>query len=118
MSWEHAQQFSVSTSTPEPDLAVVVVHGDIDMVTCPDLTAELEAVLADGPAEIRLDLRRVRLLSSAGLACLVHLHRRCEDEDRHLSITADEPVLRKLALTGLDMVLPLATPGRGTGQAS
>jgi anti-anti-sigma factor len=87
---------------------VVQVGGELDMLTAPRLSAQLdraEAIVVP-PAPVVLDLTALTFLGSAGLAVLLAHHERCAELGSTLRIRAGtEVVTRTLAMTSLDRVL-------------
>lgn len=73
---------------------VVTVRGEVDIATSPQL-------------------RDVPFLDSSGLGVLVAGHRRSRERGGELAIVcAEGPVMRVLAITGLDRVFPIhGSPG-------
>lgn len=95
------------------NLSVVVqAGGELDILTAPRLSAQLdqaEAIVVP-PAPVVLDLTGITFLGSAGLAVLLAHHERCAALGSTLQIRADgEAVTRPLAMTALDRVLNVVT---------
>lgn len=91
------------------NLSVVVqAGGELDMLTAPRLSAQLdqaEAIVVP-PAPVVLDLSGLTFIGSAGLAMLLEHHERCEALGSTLQIRANNTVVtRPLAMTALDRVL-------------
>jgi anti-anti-sigma factor len=84
---------------------VVRARGVVDMVTAPVLRQKLLDVGRGGAIPVVLDLDRLDLLASAGVAVLHELRGQCA---LRLLVRGGSPVGRVLALTGLD---DLAAPG-------
>ena len=93
------------------NLSVVVqASGELDMLTAPRLSAQLdqaEAIVVP-PAPVVLDLTGLTFLGSAGLAVLLSHHERCAALGSTLRIRpGGRAVTRPLAMTALDRVLNL-----------
>src|SRR5262245_32824538 len=89
---------------------VVRAGGELDMLTAPVLSRQLELAeaIVVPPAPVVLDLTRITFLSSAGLSVLLSHHKRCVALGSKLRIVAStRAVIRPLTLTGLDHVLVL-----------
>ena len=56
----------------EADVAVVVVEGDVDLATAPELRRELESIPAD--SKVVVDLCETRFMDSTGLRVLLAAH--------------------------------------------
>jgi anti-anti-sigma factor len=94
--------------TVENHSVVVRAGGDLDILTAPRLSAQLdfaEAIVVP-PAPVVLDLTGLKFLGSAGLSVLLTHHERCNALGSRLEIVpGDRAVTRPLAMTGLDKVL-------------
>ncbi|MFC4855365.1 STAS domain-containing protein [Actinophytocola glycyrrhizae] len=102
------------------NLSVVVqAGGEVDMLTAPRLSAQLdqaEAIVVP-PAPVVLDLTRLTFLGSAGLAVLLTHHERCAEIGSTLQIrTSGNVVTRPLAMTGLDRVLTVVSELAGSAR--
>jgi len=78
----------------------VVVSGDIDAHTCPELTSALEPL--PGTGDVRVDTSAVGFIDSSGLRALISAHQAAEAADRRLVI--DQPssaVVRLIEVSGL-----------------
>ncbi|MFL6145712.1 MAG: STAS domain-containing protein [Labedaea sp.] len=92
------------------DALIVTVHGEIDLITAPDLCSAVITALHDaGTKPCILDLTEVGFLGSAGLSALVKTASTAEHREQPLGIVVDSnrPVIRPLQVTGLDEVLAL-----------
>lgn len=77
------------------------MSGEIDIVVAPGLQREIEAVLAQRPRRIVVDLSDVTFLASAGLAMLTAC-RNAAGSDIAFAVVADGPATaRPIELTGL-----------------
>jgi anti-sigma B factor antagonist len=95
----HALALSIE---PDRERVVVVVTGEIDIATVPDVDAAVGELRADGWRDVVLDLRPVEFLDSTGLSWLVSAERDAQANDWTLSLIDGSPaVARLLELTGL-----------------
>jgi anti-anti-sigma factor len=70
--------------------------------------AELRAVLHDRLPQVVLDMRRVRLVDSAGLELICETHTRCQRRGGAMHLASASPLLRDvLRITGLNQELIL-----------
>jgi anti-sigma B factor antagonist len=84
------------------ELIVVVVTGEVDMLTAPFLVREINAVLDKQPHTLVFDLTGVSFFGSAGLGALVFATNQA-DESCTIRIVAPTGVTqRPLRVTGLD----------------
>jgi anti-anti-sigma factor len=82
--------------------AVVVLVGELDMDTAPQLVRVLDPLLEAGPAEIVLDFSGVTFIDSSGIAVLVGAQNHLDAQERHLRVQAPRPqALRVFEITGL-----------------
>ncbi|KAA9153893.1 STAS domain-containing protein [Amycolatopsis acidicola] len=82
---------------PGPDITVIAVGGEVDLLTAPRLDACLAEELASGCGELILDLSHVEFLGAAGLEVIARAARGCE----RAQLVCGPRVARVLALTGL-----------------
>lgn len=88
-------------------IAVVTVAGEVDMGTAPALTEQADAVLADRPPALIIDLTGVEFLASAGLETLLHAHHAAKDHTV-VVVVADGPATsRPIAVTGINSTIAL-----------
>ena len=85
------------------DVAVLSVHGEIDLGTAPALREVLLPVLEHQTGPVVVDLSEVAFMDSTGVHVLVDTLRRLEPQNRRLAIVCREggQVHRLLALVGL-----------------
>jgi anti-sigma B factor antagonist len=88
-------------------IAVVTAPAEIDITNAEQLRSALLRAAAKEPATLVVDMSRTRFCDSAGLHTLVAAHRRARTEGRRLLLViSSAPVLRVLALTGIDRMIP------------
>jgi anti-anti-sigma factor len=100
--------FSISISERD-GRAVVVVRGELDLATAPDLETALSE-LQEGGQDVVVDLRELEFMDSTGLRTLVAAHARAEDAGQTLAIVRPlpgAPIERILAIAGVASVLEL-----------
>lgn len=100
-------QFRVEVRS-EGKAVVVVVVGELDLASGPELEQTLEQ-LAEPPTELLvIDLREVEFMDSTGLSIIVKAHQRFTESGRRLALVKGTPqVQRLLDLTGVAERLPL-----------
>ena len=104
-----------------PNIALVNVDGDIDVVSACPLRARLDALMDDGCRRIILDVTHVGFLDSAGVATILSAARRIRSLGGLLSLTnASHAVYRSLAVACLvdDIPTSLASQRRDVSQLS
>ena len=81
--------------------AAVVVRGEVDMATAPQLRDALVALVDGGATRITLDCRGLEFLDSSGIGVLIAVRKRLGD-DGSLTLEAPPAHVRKvLELTGV-----------------
>jgi anti-anti-sigma factor len=91
----------VTVVVDEPDLAVVIVRGDVDIVTAPTLRAAL-ATLDERDTDVAIDVAGVTFMDSTGLAILAAETRRERERGKRLHVrNPPASVLRLLRIAGL-----------------
>jgi anti-anti-sigma factor len=100
--------FSISTSDRDGRV-VVVIRGELDLATAPDLEAALTERL-DAGQDVVVDLRELAFMDSTGLRVLVAAHARVEGRDPSFLIVRPRPgapIAKILAIAGVESVLDL-----------
>lgn len=88
-------------------LVVLSVFGALDILTAPDLSTEIHAVLGGESGGLIVDLGKLEFLASAGMAALVDGHRTAA-ERIPFAVVADGPATsRPLEVTGLTELFPV-----------
>ena len=104
---------------------VVVVGGEIDVYTAPQLRERLISLVDGGARRVVVDLGRVEFLDSTGLGILVGALKRLRGAGGELFLVCgQERLLKIFRITGLDRVFSLyptveaATAGSSDGAAA
>jgi anti-sigma B factor antagonist len=92
---------SIETVPVDEQTAVVVIHGELDLWSAPQLKRTLYELLAAGRSRLVLDLGDVRFMDSTALGVLVGVDRRLASDQRLALAQAGREVLRVLELTGV-----------------
>ena len=84
------------------DSARIVVAGEIDSATSPQLAAAIEEAMKVNTRRIEIDASGVTFIDSAGLRVLVAAQRAAEDQGRRIHVVSpSETTARLLEITGL-----------------
>lgn len=95
----------------EEGATLLVLRGDLDLATAPQLREALVEVIGDG-ARIVLDMEAVDFLDSAGLGILVGGLKRARTHGGELELVcSNSAVLKPIEITGLDRVLTIHRGG-------
>ncbi|KGA14327.1 hypothetical protein GM51_17585, partial [freshwater metagenome] len=93
-----------------PDVAryVILVSGEVDLATSPELDSAIIAALDSGASALAIDLSSVTFMDSSGLGVIVRGLKRCREADIELDLViTNERVLKVFGITGLDQVIPI-----------
>ena len=97
----------------EGDICTVVLEGDLDVYSSAHLKKVLTSLIAEGSANLMLDLRKVDFMDSSGLGVLVSTLRRSRELGGGIRLVcAENGVLKILRITGLDRVFPIIVDSR------
>jgi anti-sigma B factor antagonist len=100
-------QFRVEVRN-EGNAAVIVISGELDLASGPELEEVLERVSGAPTDLLVIDLREVDFMDSTGLSIIVKAHQRFAEEGRRLGLVkGPAQVQRLLDLTGVAERLPL-----------
>jgi anti-sigma B factor antagonist len=93
---------------------VLVLCGEADLTTAPELSAAISAQLDAGVRHLTLDLSGLRFADSATIGVLIAAGRALRSHDGTLVLSQPQPaVARTLNLLGVDRVIPVRG-GTGT----
>lgn len=87
---------------------VILVEGELDMNTAPELERQLEAPLAASDSNLLIDLTRCEFIDSTGIALIVRTWQRLDREGggdgsgRFVLCSINHQVQRLLKITGVD----------------
>jgi anti-sigma B factor antagonist len=82
-----------------PEVTIVAVGGELDLLTAPQLTAELEPILAADHRHLAIDLTETSFMDSAGIHALVNIGNRAS---RHFAVICPAGTVRRtIELVGL-----------------
>ncbi len=92
------------------DEACLVLSGEIDAHTAPDLAGHLDPLPGDS-GDVVLDVAAIEFIDSSGLRLVVEAHQRAETDGRRLVIRTPSPALmRLLEISGLIDHLTIDVP--------
>jgi RNA polymerase sigma-B factor len=113
--------FCVFNEQPNPELVVVSVFGDIDLLTASPLHEHLSRVLAAGTACVVIDLTHTLFLAATALSVLIDIGRAAAQQGTTLQLRAPQQslpaqVLNTAGLNRLFDIVPAATDTNGRYQ--
>jgi anti-sigma B factor antagonist len=86
----------------QQDRHTLVLTGELDLASAPELEVMVAEACTDGASEIVLDLSRLRFMDSSGLKAILSARSLCAANGCELYLTpAQEPVHRLFELTRL-----------------
>lgn len=92
------------------ETASVVVRGELDMYTAPQLRQELVGLVAQGARQVTVDLEAVGFVDSTALGVLVGGLKRLRQLEGDLMLRSASPrTLKVLEITGLTKVFTVTT---------
>lgn len=95
-------------TTSSSDRQVLMVSGEVDLATSPNLDVAIIAALESGTESLVIDLTDVTFMDSSGLGVIVRGLKRCREADKDLDLViSNERVLKVFGITGLDQVIPI-----------
>lgn len=103
--------FEVNAQADSPAGGVIVVHGDVDLATAPELFKAAEQAMNANPGGLSIDLSDVTFIDSTGLGVLIRIRNALAESGRELAIVApSRSVERAMSLAGLSEVfgIPIA----------
>ena len=109
MSGSGPAPFSVSVDRTDAR-TIVAVRGELDLATAPELEARVLPPL-EAEESVALDLRDLEFMDSTGVRVIVAAHLTAQEHAATLTVVVipDGPVARVLEISGLDVVLDVAT---------
>lgn len=102
--------FEVRSEVLDGRIHHIVVRGELDLSTAPDLAEDLRAARDAGGRSILIDLSDCEFIDSSGLAVIVESWRDVEGrqgDDRLVMCCAGVQVQRLLRITGTDEAIPV-----------
>lgn len=96
------------------DTLTVALHGEIDILTVDQVRRALGDAVAEGPAQVVVDLADLSFIDSTGLGALIFGFQRARDRGIGLRLSHPSSAVRQvLVLSGLLEVIELIEPAAG-----
>jgi anti-anti-sigma factor len=107
-----AMDFSASL-TGFADRALLIVTGELDAATEPQLRQQLGGALFEGYRRFTVDVAGLTFVDAAGLSAFVHLHNATTELGGTVTFVAASPSFRRLCrLAGLTNSFALSEPSK------
>lgn len=85
------------------DRVVLELHGELDLLSAPQLQEQLDRALTDERGIVVLDLHGLQFVDSAGLRVILAAHAHAGEQGREFALTrGSEQVQRLLSIAGVD----------------
>ena len=102
------EQPAVEAIRHSPDVAVLVIHGQADLHTAPELREQLHGVIDDGAFHVVVDLTDATFVDSMTLGVLLGAVKRLRPHGGKVSVVCVSPHIRRIfEITLLDRVFAL-----------
>ena len=89
---------------------VVVLAGELDMQTAPDLSDRLTGLIDGGCRDVVVDVAGLEFMDSSGLAAILGGHKALRERDGKLVLVSpNEHLIKMVRITGLDEVFEIRT---------
>jgi anti-sigma B factor antagonist len=88
-------------------VAVISAVGTVDVLTSPQLTEAFDAVLAEQPSAVIIDLTEVDFLASAGMSALIDANEKASGSAQFGVVAIGPTTSRPMRLVGLHEVISL-----------
>jgi anti-anti-sigma factor len=95
------------TSAAGEDYILISLEGDVDTKTAPELLAALTAHDLASAKQLRLDIKGVNFMSSAGLRALVFSKQKMSHDATVYVIGANQEIADVITKTGLSMAVTM-----------
>ena len=110
--------FSIVSTTVDERTTVLVVEGDLDLFTAPELRERINAAIDLGCTDLVIDLADATAVDSTALGVLIGALRRLRVRDGDMVVVCDSPTIERLfEIAGLDEVFTVV-PSRGEALAT
>ncbi len=102
------ERTAVEVIRQSPDVALLVLHGQADLHSAPELREQLHGVIDDGAFHVVVDLTDASFVDSMTLGVLLGGVKRLRPQGGQLRVVVDKPGLRRIfEVTLLDRVFSL-----------
>lgn len=98
-----AGQFHIDEDHPRPGTTVLVVNGEADLHSAPELRQRLRGAIDDGATTLVLDMADTTLVDSTSLGVLLGAMKRLREDDGQIRLVVPRPEIRRVfEITMLD----------------
>ena len=111
-----------SVSTVEAGVVRLVIEGELDALSSPNLRNEVDKLVATQPTRVEVDLKSLRMVDSSGVGTLVSLYKRVRAQGGAVMLMGlrDQPlaIFRLLRLDRVMVGADLPGPNSGLQRSS
>jgi anti-sigma B factor antagonist len=101
-------EFRIEDESPRPATRVLVVYGDADLHSAPELRERLRDAIDDGATTVVVDLSATTVIDSTSLGVLLGAMKRLREQRGRIRLVVPRPELRRIfEITMLDRIFPL-----------
>jgi anti-sigma B factor antagonist len=100
--------FRIEEERPSPATVLLILHGEADLHSAPELRERLRATIDGGAANVVLDLSDSTFVDSTSLGVLLGGMKRLRERDGQIHLVVPRPDVRRIfEITLLDRIFPL-----------
>ena len=100
--------FHIEEERPSRATAVLVLHGEADLHSAPELRERLRSTIDEGISNVVLDLSDSAFVDSTSLGVLLGAMKRLRERDGQIHLVVPRPDIRRIfEITLLDRIFPL-----------
>ena len=100
--------FRIEEDRPSDTTVILVVYGEADLHSAPELRQRLRASIEGGATNVIVDLSEAALVDSTSLGVLLGGMKRLREQDGQIQLVVPRPDSRRIfEITLLDRVFPL-----------
>lgn len=93
----------VSSTRDQAGQPVLIIRGEVDMASAPELARELDKVLRQAPSRLIIDLTATTFMDCSGVRPIADARRRLREERCEIVLRRPSPLVRRvLEVVGLD----------------
>jgi anti-sigma B factor antagonist len=100
--------FRIEEESPQPAVRVLVVYGDADLHSAPELRERIRGAIDEGTNTLVIDLSATTLIDSTSLGVLLGGMKRLREDNGQIRLVVPQAEVRRVfEITMLDRIFPL-----------
>lgn len=101
-------EFRIEEESPGPSARLLIVHGDADLYSAPELRERVRRAIDTGATTIVVDLSDAAVVDSTSLGVLLAAMRQLREQDGEIRLVVPRPEVRRVfEITMLDRIFAL-----------